>query len=658
MNRDVRTQVISGVLLVASLVGSIGLSVDLSAQASRAKISYTDRAEDGAPWEVSAGIAMGAFRGIFVNFLWLRANQMKEDGKFFESIELARIITRLQPRFPRVWVFHAWNLAYNISVETQTREERWDWVNQGISILRDHGIPANPNDMLLHKELGWIFLHKIGGFTDDANPYYKQELAREWTIVLGPPPPREPGDRDKQYVVNKYVARLRKIADAPDTREQLWTANPKVKELADRLVAIGIRTDVDLLQRYEVWRASKGTSQRRYFEASAGEKLSAMGALVDDAAYAEAWDQMLCFVRKRILIDQYHMDPERMIRYTQTYGPLDWRHHAAHALYWSAKGVELGEARVDAANRRDFDFLNTDRVLVQSIQDLFRSGDVYFDFFTSMFPGRNALWKGAPNLHFVEAYGEVLDPMRERGGAFADVTQRGWTQLSSGYENFLRDVICFYYARGDRANAERYHHLLLTHPGINVELNRLRLMEDAIPLDAWVEKELNDQWTRPAIAILQTEAALQGAFTGGLLAGDLEVFARQMDYAKIAHRIFFENQARFTSVDPNQERMRQLPKDIRIMAGLSFMQFMSGLGIDDAEKVYDRAPDDLRAFAYDFLVERYKADLDELSAQAGDKGARSFAAIFPEPRALAEARAARDAYFNAQAAPAVEMESK
>ena len=30
------------------------------------------------------------------------------------------------------------------------------------------GIPANPNDMVLHKELAWIFLHKIGGYTDDA----------------------------------------------------------------------------------------------------------------------------------------------------------------------------------------------------------------------------------------------------------------------------------------------------------------------------------------------------------------------------------------------------------------------------------------------------------------------------------------------------------
>lgn len=114
---------------------------------------------------------MGAFRGIFVNWLWFRANEMKEKGQYYEAMELARAITTLQPRFPQVWVFHVWNMAYNISVATNTPEERWQWVNAGVRLLRKDGIRANPNDMLLHKELAWIFLHKIVGITDDANQY-------------------------------------------------------------------------------------------------------------------------------------------------------------------------------------------------------------------------------------------------------------------------------------------------------------------------------------------------------------------------------------------------------------------------------------------------------------------------------------------------------
>ena len=71
-------------------------------------------------------------------------------------------------------------MSYNISVSTQTLSERWTWVRAGIELLRDEGIPANPNEMILHKELAWIYLHKVSGWTDDANQYYKAEHAGEW----------------------------------------------------------------------------------------------------------------------------------------------------------------------------------------------------------------------------------------------------------------------------------------------------------------------------------------------------------------------------------------------------------------------------------------------------------------------------------------------
>ena len=175
-------------LIVLSLAGSVYMVPAIAASAGRHKITITERAEDSDPPEVSLGIAMGAFRGLFVNILWMRANDMKEAGLFHEAIELANTITKLQPRFPRVWVFHAWNLAYNISVETQTPEERYQWVLAGVRLLRDEAIPANPTDIMLHKELAWILLHKIGGYTDDANRFYKREWAAEWTVVVGVPP--------------------------------------------------------------------------------------------------------------------------------------------------------------------------------------------------------------------------------------------------------------------------------------------------------------------------------------------------------------------------------------------------------------------------------------------------------------------------------------
>jgi hypothetical protein len=168
MKRDSIIQIVAACILLAALGTSVTLAVSLTASTGRHRLSYTDTAEEGQPPQVSLGIAMGAFRGLFVNMLWIRANNLKEDGRFYESMDLARVITKLQPRYPQVWVFHAWNMGYNISVQTHTQAERWQWVQAGINLLRDQGLPANPNDLLIHKELGWMFLHKIGGYMDEA----------------------------------------------------------------------------------------------------------------------------------------------------------------------------------------------------------------------------------------------------------------------------------------------------------------------------------------------------------------------------------------------------------------------------------------------------------------------------------------------------------
>ncbi len=107
MKRDTWTQIIAGLCMLLCVGGSGALALALSASAGRHRLAYTERVEESTPPQVALGIAMGAFRGVFVNWLWYRANEMKEAGKFFDAVELAGAITRLQPRFPRVWVFHA-----------------------------------------------------------------------------------------------------------------------------------------------------------------------------------------------------------------------------------------------------------------------------------------------------------------------------------------------------------------------------------------------------------------------------------------------------------------------------------------------------------------------------------------------------------------------
>ena len=143
--------------------------------------------ENAPPSLAFATVAMGAFRGLVVDILWMRADSLKEAGQFFDAKQLADWICTLQPRFGAVWEFQAWNMAYNISVAIPASqpEQRWHWVRSGYELLRDKGIPLNPRNMQLYRELGRIFQHKIGDISDDCHKYYKMQLAYELNLVIG-----------------------------------------------------------------------------------------------------------------------------------------------------------------------------------------------------------------------------------------------------------------------------------------------------------------------------------------------------------------------------------------------------------------------------------------------------------------------------------------
>jgi hypothetical protein len=131
-------------------------------------------------------VALGGFRGLISNFLWIRANDLQTDDKFFEAAQLADWITKLEPTYAAVWVFQGWNMAYNISVKFKDFPDRWRWVEHGIELLRDDGLRYNPNSVDIYRELAWFFQHKMGANLDDANMYYKNEWATEMKNFFGP----------------------------------------------------------------------------------------------------------------------------------------------------------------------------------------------------------------------------------------------------------------------------------------------------------------------------------------------------------------------------------------------------------------------------------------------------------------------------------------
>lgn len=115
------------------------------------------------PADVWGTLLLGGFRGIAVNILWVRAMRLQWiEEEFFELIALYEIIQALQPRFAMVWSFSAWNMAYNITAHVDTVEEKWKWIQAGISDLKE-GARRNPRSFRLPLELGLLYLDRIGG---------------------------------------------------------------------------------------------------------------------------------------------------------------------------------------------------------------------------------------------------------------------------------------------------------------------------------------------------------------------------------------------------------------------------------------------------------------------------------------------------------------
>lgn len=130
-------------------------------------------------WVRYVMVGLGGFRGVVSEVLWLRADRLQEQGRFFELAQLAEWINALDPRAADAWAFSAWNLAYNIGAMVPDADSKLHWVLAGISLLRDKAIPANPDAPTLFRELGWLYQNKIGDSGDPAHVAYKLDVARD-----------------------------------------------------------------------------------------------------------------------------------------------------------------------------------------------------------------------------------------------------------------------------------------------------------------------------------------------------------------------------------------------------------------------------------------------------------------------------------------------
>lgn len=327
MNRSLSTQL----LAIALCVGLIAAAATRMGTIDKGRVELnkmgSEKAVEQTPPEYAFFIqAFGAFRSLIVNIAFIRAEEYKEQGRYFDAMQLARWICTLQPYFPSVWEFAAWNMSWNISVATFTAEERWNWVYNGVKLLRDEGIQYNPRGVNLYKQLAWTYVNKMSEPTDDYHYAYKCNWAWRMHLVLGPPPqpvemldpnalaelaePEKFNDaladaarkaweqneekrrlaaleRRQVYIPRKFeeiapagrpadgtarhrlakqaaIEALKPIAEAPDRLDSLFKQYPDARGMVDGLRGVGIALSDDKLTEDEYWR--EGGIAFRFFQ--------------------------------------------------------------------------------------------------------------------------------------------------------------------------------------------------------------------------------------------------------------------------------------------------------------------------------------------------------------------------------------------------------
>jgi hypothetical protein len=109
---------------------------------------------------------LGGFRGIVADLLWIRAEENKRDHDWDRLKTNVELITKLQPHFLSIWTFQGWNLAYNVSVEWDAPEDKYEWIKQGIKFVQE-GVKKNRKSPDLVWDTAWFYYHKLG-FSDES----------------------------------------------------------------------------------------------------------------------------------------------------------------------------------------------------------------------------------------------------------------------------------------------------------------------------------------------------------------------------------------------------------------------------------------------------------------------------------------------------------
>ena len=125
-------------------------------------------------------------RGVATCVLWVHAMDAQKKNQWNELELYVRSLTKLQPHFITPWIFQSWNLAYNVSVESDRVNDKYFYITRGIGLLAQ-GEKQNRDNPDMRWSIGFFTQHKIGQ-SDETNTL--RSLSQ---LSMIPPNERDPG---------------------------------------------------------------------------------------------------------------------------------------------------------------------------------------------------------------------------------------------------------------------------------------------------------------------------------------------------------------------------------------------------------------------------------------------------------------------------------
>ena len=213
---------------------------------------------------------------------------------------------------------------------------------------------------------------------------------------------------------------------------------------------------------------------------------------------------ILPYLRAKVLRETYNMSPSFMFELMEGEWmrieddpltprdesaalplPIDWRHPAAHGLYWSWRGVWFSRQRLYEDDSFFYELLNVYRMVIHNAQWLAHNGKLSFDPISAYYD-----WQPDPRM--IELYLRLYSGHTSMiGGAYQ--RSAAAETFGIGREYFYEWSIATYWWYGYKNEAQSlFDELQRIHPDSDMQLDRAGLT-----LEQFVMRQIHEDMTEP-----------------------------------------------------------------------------------------------------------------------------------------------------------------